>query len=70
VAENVVPLEIRDERALDLEMRPQTMASPEQLLGRAENLRQASHLEQFEPPPRVKQPTDWVLPQDTILESK
>ncbi len=67
VSENMIPFEIRDERAMDFAMLPQTVLPPEQLLGRAENLRQGSHSEQFEAPPQVKQPTTWVPPQTTII---
>jgi hypothetical protein len=39
VAENVVPGEIRDHRALDFQLRPQTIVPTDQLLSRAEELR-------------------------------
>ncbi len=42
VSENVVPTEIRDERALEFQLVPQRVASTEQLLERAENLRQGN----------------------------
>jgi hypothetical protein len=40
VAENVVPWEIRDERSVEYTLRPQVIVPREQLLQRAENLRQ------------------------------
>ena len=38
-AENVVPLELRDQRTVDFQMIPQTIVPTEELLGRADNLR-------------------------------
>lgn len=40
VAENVIPWEIRDERSVEYTLRPQVIVPREQLLQRAENLRQ------------------------------
>ncbi len=45
VSEHVVPWEIRDERIIDYQLLPQQMASTQQLLSRAENLRQATRLD-------------------------
>ncbi|HWB00443.1 MAG TPA: PEGA domain-containing protein [Pirellulales bacterium] len=70
VSENVVPLEIRDERGLDFEMKPLASVRTDQLLGRAENLRQGSHVEGFTPPPTVAQPAETVSPQETLVEPK
>jgi hypothetical protein len=42
VSENVVPGEIRDERVVDLQLKPQMIVPSQQLLGRAENLRQGA----------------------------
>ena len=39
VSENLVPGEIRDERVVDFQLKPQVMVPSPQLLGRAENLR-------------------------------
>lgn len=43
VTENLVPGKIRDERVLDFQLKPQMVVPSEQLLQRAEGLRQASH---------------------------
>lgn len=45
VSENVVPYELRDERTINYQMLPQQVGSTQQLLGRAENLRQSTRLE-------------------------
>ena len=56
--ENVVPVEVRDERTFDYQLVPTRVVPTNQLLGRAENLRQATRLEnvaagpEFPPPPR------------------
>ncbi|MBX7168338.1 MAG: PEGA domain-containing protein [Pirellulales bacterium] len=42
VSENLVPWEIRDERVLDYQLVPQVIVPSDQLLGRAENLRQVT----------------------------
>jgi hypothetical protein len=42
VSENVVPGEIRDERVVEYQLKPQMMVPSPQLLGRAENLRHAA----------------------------
>jgi hypothetical protein len=49
-AENVVPFEILDERALDFQLRPQVMAPTQDLLQRADQLRHGSRVEGFIPP--------------------
>ncbi|MBS0208460.1 MAG: PEGA domain-containing protein [Planctomycetes bacterium] len=66
-AENVIPYEIRDERALDFQLQPQTIVPNEQLLTRAENLRQGSKTEGYVPPPRVEQPSGISAPTAPIL---
>ncbi len=43
VAENVVPGDIRDHRTLDYTLVPQLVVPPEELMGRAENLRRGVH---------------------------
>jgi hypothetical protein len=43
VAENFVPGEIRDQRVLDYQLKPQTVAQSEQLVARAEELRRGVH---------------------------
>jgi hypothetical protein len=42
-AENCVPGQIRDQRTLDFQMRPQTVVPTDQLLARAEELRRGVH---------------------------
>jgi hypothetical protein len=43
VAENCVPGELRDQRTLDFQLKPQTVVPTEQLLSRAEGLRRGVH---------------------------
>lgn len=43
VAENFVPGQIRDQRNLDYQLKPQTMVPSEQLIARAEELRRGIH---------------------------
>ena len=43
VAENCVPGQIRDQRTLDFQLRPQAVVPTEQLLSRAEELRRGVH---------------------------
>ena len=43
VAENLVPGEIRDQRTLDFQLKPQVVVPTEQLLSRAEDLRRGVH---------------------------
>lgn len=62
VSENLVPLELRDERTLEFDLQPQQATATEQLLGRAEHLRRGSHTEGYVPPPQVVQPTEIVAP--------
>jgi hypothetical protein len=50
-SENLVPWTIRDEREFTYSLTPQTAAPPEEVLGRAEALRQRGKLP---PPPRPK----------------
>ncbi len=52
VSENLVPWEIRDQRTLSYQMTPQTIVPTNQLIGRANELRFASHVQpQPEAPP-------------------
>lgn len=53
VSENVVPREIRDERVLDFNLQPQRMVPADELLSRASNLRQNSHIGIAAPVPVV-----------------
>jgi hypothetical protein len=50
-AENVVPQEIRDERVLDFQLRPQMIVPTEELMQRGEDLRRASRIDGFVPAP-------------------
>ena len=43
VAENLVPGQIRDQRTMDFQLRPQMVVPPEELLLRAEELRRGVH---------------------------
>jgi hypothetical protein len=43
VSENVLPVEIRDERMIDFTLQPQMIAPAQMTIGRAEELRRASH---------------------------
>ena len=49
VSENAIPYELRDERIIDYQLMPQKVVPTQQLLGRAENLRQTTHLESVAP---------------------
>lgn len=60
--ENLVPYEFRDERALDFQLQPQVLAPTQQLLGRADNLRQGSRIEGYTPPPQAAPPTNIAPP--------
>jgi hypothetical protein len=51
ITENLIPGEIRDERVLDFQMQPQIIVPTEQLLSRAENLRQGTQAVAPLPPP-------------------
>lgn len=60
VTENLVPGEIRDERVVEYQLKPQMIVPSQQLLGRAENLRQSSAAPQTPlapPPPTYGPPT-------------
>lgn len=45
ISENAIPWEIRDERIIDYTLLPQQVVPTQQLLGRAENLRQSTRLD-------------------------
>lgn len=74
VSENFIPKELRDERIIDYQLTPQKVASTEQLLGRAENLRQSTRLESAAPsrtsgwfsglfgPPAPRAPSPHAVP--------
>jgi hypothetical protein len=63
ISENLVPGETRDERVLDYQLTPQVVVPAEQLLSRAESLRQSTQQAQFAPPPGVlPPPAEGVLP--------
>lgn len=71
VSENLVPVDIRDERALDFQLVPQRMVPTELLLERAENLRMNNHPYGIVPAPALPpgsglvtapQPTTGVPP--------
>jgi hypothetical protein len=51
VSENLVPGEIRDERVVDFQLKPQMIVPSQQLLGRAENLRHGAAAPQMPVPP-------------------
>jgi hypothetical protein len=51
IVENVVPGEIRDERVIDFQLKPQMIVPSQQLLGRAENLRHGAAAPQTPLPP-------------------
>lgn len=53
-AENLWPGEIRDERDLNFNLSPQVMVPPDQLLGRAEELRRGVHASAGSAPPPVR----------------
>lgn len=70
-AENVLPFELRDERTFDYQLVPTRVVPTNQLLGRAENLRQATRLENLAagpppPPPRRRAPPPPPI-QDPML---
>ncbi|HQU41299.1 MAG TPA: PEGA domain-containing protein [Pirellulales bacterium] len=59
VSENIVPYELRDERTFEYQLVPTRVVPTNQLLGRAENLRQATRLENLAagpppPPPPIR----------------
>lgn len=43
ISENVLPVEIRDERTIDFQLQPQMIAPAQTTIGRAQELRSASH---------------------------
>jgi hypothetical protein len=51
ISENVIPGEIRDERVVDFQLRPQLIVPGPELLGRAENLRHGAAAPQSPLPP-------------------
>jgi hypothetical protein len=51
VTENLLPGEIRDDRVVDFQLKPQVMVPSQQLLGRAENLRHGAAAPQSPLPP-------------------
>lgn len=51
VSENLVPYEIRDERAFEYQLAPEVIVPTEQLLARADEFRRGSRVEGFVPPP-------------------
>ncbi len=53
-AENLWPGEVRDERELSFNMTPQVMVPPDQLLGRAEELRRGVHASAGSAPPPMR----------------
>lgn len=63
-SENVLPIELRDERTFDYQLAPTRVVPTNQLLGRAENLRQATRLENLAagPPPPPPKPRVRVPP--------
>ncbi len=64
VSENLSPVEIRDERTFDFQLIPMQIAGSPQLIGRGENLRQATHAEGLAPPPGS--PGGVVLPRHAM----
>jgi hypothetical protein len=56
ISENIVPTEIRDERTYNYQLVPTRVVPTNQLLGRAENLRQATRLENLSAAPRLPSP--------------
>ena len=62
VAENLVPGEIRDRRTLTYQLRPQTVCPPEELLARAEQLRNQMYVDHMGNPPPVLAPSGGGAP--------
>lgn len=56
VSENFYPYELRDERTLDFQLIPQRTVPNDQLLGRAESLRQSNRLQNMMAPQAVVAP--------------
>jgi len=63
VSENVIPWELRDERAVDFQMRPQMVTPTHQLLSRAQDLRSGSQVPGFVPPPAAPPNTGTAVPE-------
>lgn len=59
-SENLVPWDFRDERVLDFELVPQRVVPTEELLGRAENLRQSTRSGYVAPLPAPVAPNSGV----------
>lgn len=67
VSENVVPAEIRDERTFTYQLVPARVVPPNQLLGRAENLRRATKLENIAAAPPAPPPQQTLPPLQQTL---
>lgn len=66
VSENLVPGEIRDRRTLTYQLRPQTVCPPEELLSRAEQLRNQMYVGQGGGSPSAITPSPaWTGPPTT-----
>lgn len=65
ISENLVPGEIRDERVVDYQLKPQMIVPSQQLLGRAENLRHGAVAPQMPLPPAT--PSFGPPPQQPAL---
>jgi hypothetical protein len=65
ISENLVPKEIRDERVVEFQLQPQMIVPSQQLLSRAENLRQGTAAPQAPLPPAG--PTFGPPPQPGLL---
>jgi hypothetical protein len=63
VSENLVPWEIRDERNFEYALAPEVIVPTEQLLGRADEFRRGSRLENFVPSPPPPPAGGLVEPQ-------
>lgn len=64
VTENLVPVELRDERALDFELKPQMVKPTHELMSRAEGLRRGNQTPGFvAPPPALQGDTGIVVPE-------
>lgn len=62
VSETIVPNEIRDERTFTYQLVPTRVVPTNQLIGRAENLRQATKLERLAAPPPPPRLPPRVMP--------
>ncbi len=65
ISENFSPIEIRDERTFDFQLIPMQVVGPQQLIGRGENLRQASRAEGLAIPP-PSSPGSVTLPRNSV----